>query len=165
MFKTPKSKEVVQVAKGFAAFEVGKRVGRGVVGAITPLVKPKDTNQAQMIKGGLAVVAIAAAAAYTGKNKDLVVSALVGVAAEQAGDVIDAQAATMITKQADPKVPQKFLQDAMGLGCPCDDMPNDQMPPASSWESYPRLASPTIREIQWSEVHDGGSNTSDYQGA
>ncbi|MDP2687530.1 MAG: hypothetical protein Q8O62_09925 [Aequorivita sp.] len=145
----------MQVAKGFAAFEVGKRVGRGVVGAITPLVKPKDANQAQMIKGGLALVAIVAAAAYTGKNKDLVVPALVGVAAEQAGDVIDAQAAKMITKEANPAVPQKFLQDAMGLGCACGDLPHDQMPPNYNYDSFPMLGSPTIREIEWDRVWDG----------
>jgi len=151
MFKTPKSKDVVQVAKGFVAFESGKRVGRGVVGAIPS----KDSNQTQLIKGGLAVLSIVAAAGYKGKNADLVIPALVGVAAEQAGDLIDAQAAKMITKKSNPDMPQKFLQDAMGLGCPCDQ-PNDQMPP----EYYPMLASPAIREIEWETVWDGG-NTGD----
>tara|TARA_R110002012_G_scaffold250357_4_gene428147 strand:- start:60 stop:530 length:471 start_codon:yes stop_codon:yes gene_type:complete len=148
-FKTPKSKDVMQVGKGLLAFEGGKRVGRGVVG----LVPAKDEKQAQLVKGGVAVAAVIAAAAYKGKNADLVVPALVGVAAEQAGDLIDAQAAKMITKQASPDPAQKFLQDAMGLGCPCD-MPNDQMPP----EYYPMLASPAIREIEWQTVWDGTDN-------
>ncbi|MAB40173.1 MAG: hypothetical protein CL528_00395 [Aequorivita sp.] len=141
----------MQVGKGLLAFEGGKRVGRGVVG----LVPAKDEKQAQLVKGGAAVLAVIAAAAYKGKNADLVVPALVGVAAEQAGDLLDAQAAKMITKKSNPDMPQKFLQDAMGLGCPCDQ-PNDQMPP----QYYPMLASPAIREIEWETVWDGG-NTQD----
>jgi hypothetical protein len=160
-FKTPKSKDVMQVAKGFAAFEGGKRVGRGVVGAIPA----KDTKQGQLIKGVVAIASILAAAAYKGKHADLVVPVLVGMAAEQAGDLIDAQAKKMITKQANPALPQKFLQDAMGLGCPCDEMPNDQMPPAGSWERYPMLASPAIREIEWETVWTGEPENTGFAGA
>lgn len=149
-FKTPKSKDVMQVGKGLLAFEGGKRVGRGVVG----LVPAKDEKQAQLVKGGAAVLAVIAAAAYKGKNADLVVPALVGVAAEQAGDLIDAQAAKMITKKENADMPTKFIQDAMGLGCPCDQPAAAQ----NNWDNYPMLASPTIQAIEWDEVWDGTDN-------
>mgnify|MGYP001627773876 CR=1 FL=1 len=155
-FKKPKSKDLMQVAKGFAAFEGGKRVGRGVVGAIPS----KDEDQKQLIKGGVALAALLAAASYKGKSIDVVVPALVGVAAEQAGDIIDAQAQKVITVKQDADMPQKFLQDAMGLGCPCDQTA------VSAHDKYPMLASPTIREISWDQVWDGETAVdNDFAGA
>jgi hypothetical protein len=161
-FKTPKSKDVMQVGKGLLAFEGGKRVGRGVVG----LIPAKDANQTKMVKGGLAVASVLAAAAYRGGSADIVIPALVGVAAEQIGDIIDQEAAKMITKNPNADMPQKFLQDAMGLGCPCDDMPHDQAPPNNTWGveeidpyPFPSLNSPTIKTIEWETVWDGNDNS------
>lgn len=152
MFKKPKMKDAVQVGKGLLAFEGGKRVGRGIVG----VVPSKSEKQTQLIKGGLAALSIAAAAAYKGKNADLVIPALVGVAAEQAGDLIDAQAQKMMTKNPNAGMPGKFIQNAMGLGCPCDGAPA---------MNYPMLGNPTIREIEWESVWDGQGQASNAAGA
>lgn len=152
MFKTPKSKDVMQVVKGFAAFEGGKRVGRGVVG----LIPAKDEAQSQLIKGGFAVASIVAAAAYKGKNADLVIPALVGMAAEQAGDIIDAQAAKVITVSSNPTMPQKFIQSAVGLGCPGT---------CGGTEGYPMLASPTIQNIEWDSVYSPAAELNEFAGA
>ncbi len=156
-FKTPKSKDVMQVGKGLIAFEGGKRVGRGVVGAIPS----KDANQTKLIKGGLAVASVIAAAAYKGGHADLVIPALVGVAAEQLGNLVDQQAAKIIKLKPNPDMPTKFMQDTMGLGCPCDQ-PNDQMPPQNTWEM---LASPTVKAIEWDTVWDGAQGENEFAGA
>ena len=153
-FKTPKSADLMTVAKGFGAFEVGKRVGRGIVGAIPS----KDESQDQLIKGGVAVAALVAAAAYQGKNKDLVVPACVGLAAEQVGDIVDAQAKKMITPNAAPGMPEKFLYDTMGLGCPGHQ--NQLGTPVN----YPMLLSPSIQNIEWDEIYTGSEAVEDYAG-
>lgn len=157
-FQTPKTKDLITVGKGLLAFEGGKRVGRGVAGLTTD---NNDPQRRDLIKGGLAVTAVVAAAAYKGGNADIVIPALVGLAAEQAGDLIDAQAAKSITVNPTPSQPQKFLQHAMGLGCDC----NGGMR-AISFEDQPyaMLANPAIREIEWQEVWDGHDDNN-YAGA
>src|SRR5690554_2847255 len=105
MFKSPKSKDIMLVAKGFGAFEAGKRVGRGIVGAIPS----KDESQDLIIQGGIAVASLVAASAYSGKNKELVVPAFIGLAAEQIGNIIDHQAAKVITRKPNPGMAEQFM--------------------------------------------------------
>lgn len=143
-FKKPKSKDLMTVGTGLLAFEGGKRVGRGVVGAIPA----KDAAQTQLIKGGVAVAAVLAAASYKGKNKELVLPAFVGMAAEQLGDIIDAESAKMISMKPNAGMAEKFLYDSMGLGCPLQG----QLPQ----HDYPMmLASPTINAIDWDNEYYG----------
>lgn len=164
MFKKPKSKEIMRVGKGLVAFEGGKRVGRGIVS----VVPAKYQNQSQLIKGGLAVGAVALAAAYKGSHQDIVVPALVGLAAEQAGDLADAKAAEIINKKANPTAVDKFIYGAAGLGCPHDQAPPEVVIYETQNEDNPcaaRLGNPTIQAIEWNKVYEKDSLEVGYAGA
>ena len=82
MFKKPTKKRATDLVKSVVAYEVGKRLSRGLVG----LNLSTNPNHARM---GITAAALLAAASYTGKNKDIVQAALVGSAIEQGGQMID----------------------------------------------------------------------------
>lgn len=159
-FKKPKTKDVQTVIKGLFAFESGKRLGRGIIGQMNP----KSAANEQMIRGGMALASLVAAAAYKGKNQELVIPGFVGLAAEQVGEIIDSQAADMIEKQANPGFAEKFVYDVFGLGCPGGCGQSLGQP-----RRFPMLAQPTIREIEWDQVFTGdeeqSSHTGDFAGA
>lgn len=157
-FKKPKTADVKTVVKGVLAFEGGKRLSRGIAGAIPTT----DESQSQLVKGSIALAALFAAAAYQGPNKDLFVLTFVGVASEQISDVIDAQAQKLISRKADASMPEKFMYDAMGLNCPG----HSGMGMLNANRDWPMLAQPTISEINWDQISDLDiSQSTDYAGA
>src|SRR5690606_29284737 len=107
-FKTPKTKDVTTILKGGAAFELGKRTGRGVVA----LVPAEYAQHGNAIKGVLALSALLGAAAYKGNHQDMVIPGMVGLAFEQIGDLIDDQAKKVITKKPAPTPVDKFIEGA-----------------------------------------------------
>lgn len=154
-FKNPKTKDLTDVAKGLAAFKVGEMTGRGIIG-----IAPIEPSQKNMAKGGLAVIAVAAAAAYNGKHKELIIPALVGVAAQQVGELVEMEAKKVVKVNSADGMPQKFINEALGikrysavaangangaLGCPCENN-----------TYHPQLGMPqAIQTIEWEDTYTG----------
>lgn len=108
MFKKPTKKRATDLVKSVVAYEVGKRLSRGLVG----LNLSTNPNHARM---GITAAALLAAASYTGKNKDIVQAALVGSAIEQGGQIVDDYAQQAIATVPNPDAATKFMYDTLGL--------------------------------------------------
>ncbi|OAB79742.1 hypothetical protein [Cochleicola gelatinilyticus] len=147
-FKKPSEKTVKRAALQFAAFEAGKRASRGAAG-LTQRQLP--TTKPEYVKGGIALLSLGLAAAYTGKNKDLVIAGCVGMASEQAGDLIDTYAAENLSRKADDGAVENFINDAMGLnGCGC----NQTQYPAQA-QLNASYGSKTLEAVVWNGATNG----------
>ncbi len=118
--KKVNAKNVTTALKSFAGFEAGRRLSNGVAGVI-PVGNPT------LVKAGIATAAIVAAAVYNGKGKEMIVPALVGMASEQGGQLLDEQLAKVVPATA-PQIVKDVAGLNGGLGCGCGSYDPDVYP-------------------------------------